>query len=487
MSSSNARSSTRSSKTIVFLIAASVATLGIRWFGGSSDVSALTHTIGKDRIVSWEALPEAGDMCAMPAGSPSSLAAVPGQAGSGAVAGSAAARADVENRKPVRVVADPDYGFAGIAVDPVRDEVVIADENKSHIIVYDRLENAAPTARSRPKRVIAGEKSFLEYVSSVYVDPANGDIYGINNDTMNWMPVFGREAAGDVTPKRALATPQGAYHIAVDEEARELFITDQDDHAVLIFDKEARSANPRPNQRTQRNAQGGGAQERDASSPRRIIQGSRTQLADPHGIAWDSRRRELFVSNWGLRNERPTLEQAAKLEGREDRQDFPVSRFHTRPGSGEIQPPSITVFAKGAHSDVVPVRVIRGSRTQLNWPTALAVHPDRGELFVANDTTHAVTVYRTDANGDVTPIRVLRGPRSQIMNPTGVAVDLKNNELWVANFGNHSATVYRIDAAGDTPPLRVIRSAPLSSPAPMLSNAHTMAYDAKREEMLVAN
>jgi DNA-binding beta-propeller fold protein YncE len=131
--------------------------------------------------------------------------------------------------------------------------------------------------------------------------------------------------------------------------------------------------------------------------------------------------------------------------------------------------------------------VIQGPNTQLNWPTAVAVHPERGELFVANDTGHSVLVFRTDANGDVTPIRVLKGPRSLIKNPTGLAVDLANNELWVANFGNHTATVFRIDAGGDVPPLRIIRSAPANAPAPMLSNAHTVAYDTKREELLVAN
>ena len=85
----------------------------------------------------------------------------------------------------------------------------------------------------------------------------------------------------------------------------------------------------------------------------------------------------------------------------------------------------------------------------MNWPTSIAVHPDRGELFVANDTNDTVTVYRTTDNGDITPIRVLKGPRSMIKNPTGVALDLKNNELWVANFGSHSATVFPVDASGD--------------------------------------
>jgi DNA-binding beta-propeller fold protein YncE len=89
----------------------------------------------------------------------------------------------------------------------------------------------------------------------------------------------------------------------------------------------------------------------------------------------------------------------------------------------------------------------------MDWPTSLAVHPDRGELFVANDTGDSVIVFRADANGDVAPIRVIKGPKTMVKNPTG----------------------------------RVIRSGPVDAPSPMLSNAHTVAYDSKREQILVAN
>jgi DNA-binding beta-propeller fold protein YncE len=115
------------------------------------------------------------------------------------------------------------------------------------------------------------------------------------------------------------------------------------------------------------------------------------------------------------------------------------------------------------------------------------VHPDRGEIFVANDTADTITVYQADASGDAAPIRVLKGPRSMIKNPTGVAVDLKNNELWVTNFGSHSATVYPIEASGDAAPRRVIRTGPIDAPSPMISNPHTIAYDTKRDELLVSN
>jgi DNA-binding beta-propeller fold protein YncE len=123
----------------------------------------------------------------------------------------------------------------------------------------------------------------------------------------------------------------------------------------------------------------------------------------------------------------------------------------------------------------------------MDWPTALAVHPDRGEIFVANDTADSVLVFRSDASGDAVPIRVIKGPRTMVKNPTGIAVDLKNNELWVANFGSHSATVFDIAAEGNVPPKRLIRSGPLGAPSPNLSKPHTVAFDTKRDEILVAN
>jgi DNA-binding beta-propeller fold protein YncE len=123
----------------------------------------------------------------------------------------------------------------------------------------------------------------------------------------------------------------------------------------------------------------------------------------------------------------------------------------------------------------------------MNWPTSIAVDPDRGELFVANDTNDTVAIYSTEASGDAAPIRVLKGPRTLIKNPTGVALDLKNKELWVSNFGSHSATVFPIDAEGNVAPKRVIRSGPMDQPAPMLGNPHTVTYDSKRDELLVAN
>lgn len=457
------------------LLVALALLLGIAGFlllKGTPGESARTIPIGEDRIVSWEQLPEMnGEMCQwMPASaSPASImfgSALQQAAESAPPHPSDSVREEIKNREPIFEVRDAHFGFAGIAIDPIRGEVIIAEENVSNLVIYDRLTNTPPSATmSEPKRVIGGDEAFLEYACSVYVDPESGDIYGVNNDTMNWMPVFGRDARGNVAPDRKLLTPHTTFGIVADEEEQELLLTVQDDHAVVVFKKDAQ----------------------DEDSPVRILQGDATLMADPHGIGLDTSRNEIFVSNWGTNNRRPPLSEGGGGDARHERPDFPVGRNRAFPGTGKIAPASITVYDKNAQGDTAPLRIIQGPRTQMDWPTALAVHSERGEIFVANDTGDSVIVFQVTAEGDAAPIRVIKGPRTMVNNPTGIALDLENNELWVANFGSHAATVFPVDAEGDVAPKRVIRSAPVSTPSPMLSNAHTADLDTKRDEILVAN
>lgn len=448
-------------------------------------LSGKTVRLGNERLVAFEPFPEMnGPLCELTPASANeemlyALAVQQGGSGS-ASAGSArsqqapprpseAEREAVRRRPPLTNITDPLFGFAGITVDLARNEVIFAEENLSTVVVYDRLENTPPSAAmSEPKRMIGGENTFLEYACGVYVDPANGDIYAINNDTMNYMPVFGRDQKGNVAPKRKIATPHTTAGIAADEAAQEIFLTIQDDHAVVVFDKYGVEDAP----------------------VKRVIQGKKTGLADPHGIAINTKTNEIIVTNWGTTNDRPAFEPGKGGGGfgrGARRTDYPVGRNRAYPASGKILPPSITFYPKNAQGDVAPLRVIQGPKTMLDWPTSVAVHPERGEIFVANDTGHSITVYSADASGDVAPLRVIAGPRTMVRNPTGVFVDVKNNELWSANFGSHSATVFPIDANGNVTPKRIIRSGPPDAGSPMLGNPHTVAFDTKRDELLVAN
>lgn len=363
---------------------------------------------------------------------------------------------------PIRMIKDPYPSFAAVSVDPARNEIVFTDESLFQVLVYDRRENTAPEAEaSRPKRTIAGERTDIEFQSGVYVDPKTGEIYAVNNDTRDTTIVFGPGANGDVAPSRAIQTPHGTFGIAVAERHDEALLTIQHEAAVVTYRKGA-----------------GGADE-----PIRLLQGERTKLADPHGIAYDPEEDVIFVANFGSRSGRI----APGVRRREPKANWPLGRDAAVPGSGTISGPSISVYRRQATGDEPPLRVIAGSASELNWPTGLAFDPEQRELFVTNDTTHSVLVFDSRANGNAAPKRVLRGGRTGLANPTGVALDLKNRELWIANFGGHSGTVYPLTASGDTPPLRTIRNGPVGAPSLMIGNPGALTLDTKRGEILVPN
>src|SRR5262249_16768729 len=144
-------------------------------------------------------------------------------------------------------------------------------------------------------------------------------------------------------------------------------------------------------------------------------------------------------------------------------------------------------YARGASGDTPPLRVIKGAKTQLNWPSHVAVYEERGEIFVANDAEDSVLVFRITDNGDVAPTRVLQGDRTRIKNPTGLTLDTKNGELWGANMGNFAATVFPITASGNVAPLRVIRGGPEGQIGLMIGNPGAIGYDSKRQQILVPN
>jgi len=342
---------------------------------------------------------------------------------------------------------------------------VLTDENLFQIMVYNRTADTPRSARlTEPKRIIAGLNTKIEFQCGLYIDPKNGNIYAVNNDTVDTLVIFDRTAKGNAPPTRELHTPHGTFGIAVDEATEEMFLTLQHDSAMVVFRKYA---------------------EKD-ESPLRLLQGDATGLADPHGIALDSKNGWVFISNHGSVSSRTA---AAELPSRRNaqKQNWPKGRAEAVPGSGRSLPPSIVVHSMKAQGNASPLRVIQGPKTQFNWPTGLAIDEQRGELYVANDIGNSILVFNVTDSGDAAPKRVIQGPKTNLRNPTGVWVDLKNNEIWAANFMNHSATVYPLSASGDVAPLRIIRSGPLDEPSLGIGNPHPVAYDSKREQILVPN
>jgi DNA-binding beta-propeller fold protein YncE len=424
----------------------------------ASSRAALRLPTGQPQLVSRTALPvPEGEICQwVPASASGSLAVSPWQEERAARAAGDVPRVDAD-REPVRAIKDSYPTYSAIAVDINSNEVYLQDENLFGVKVFNRLDNTPPTAAfTEPKRSIGGINTKLEFNCGLYVDQRTGDLYSVNNDTVDTMVVFPRNAEGNAFPMRELTTPHGTFGIAVDEENQELYLTVEHDNAVVVYRKMSEGE----------------------ETPLRLLQGDNTQLADPHGIVLDTRNGWMFVGNHGSTH---------RVEGENEKPNWPLDRDRMIRGSGRLLPPSITVYPLKASGDTAPLRVIQGPRTQLNWPSNMSVDEERGEIYVANDPDHSILVFKVTDEGDVAPTRVIKGPKTGLQNPTGVFVDLKNDEVWVSNMGNHSATVYSRTADGDAAPLRTIRSAPSGKHALMIGNPGAVEYDSKRDEILVPN
>ena len=355
------------------------------------------------------------------------------------------------DRAPQRVIKDQYPSLSAVAIDAEENMLVVTDENLFQILEYDRRENTPPRARlTEPKRIISGPNTRAEMMCGVYIDPVTKEVYVLNNDTQNWLPVFPRDARGNATPSRYLAAPHGTFGIAVDEEKQEMFLTVQHENSVVVYRKQA-SGNEKP---------------------LRTIVGSDTQLEDPHGIALDIKNKLIFVSNFGNAHVLPE----GSRGGRRIAEAY-----------GKFEPPSITVYPLDASGNVKPLGIIEGPATMLNWPAHMALHETRQELFVANDADDSILVFRAGDKGNVAPIRMIKGPNTGIKNPPGIALDVKNGEISVASMGTHAVLFFPVIANGDVKPSRIIRAGPANQVALNIGNPGAVGYDSKRDQILVPN
>jgi DNA-binding beta-propeller fold protein YncE len=449
-----------------------------RWLIGIAAVAAVvtfaaasghwTRTPGEAQLVAFESLAGSGanETCEWEVAGPQfpSYAAYAAPAAGGAQLPPANARLDAAKRQPLTFIQDPYPSFSSIAVDPVRNEVVMTDENRFRIMVYDRLAATPASAPATPpKRVISGLHTHTQYASDVYIDPPTGEIFVINNDTVHNTTIWGRSANGDAPPDREFVSPYGNFGAAVDESRGEMYLTLQHNAAIMVYKKSSGM--------------------KDTAV--RLIQGDKTRMGDPHGIAFDPKNRLLYVSNYGTGHSSKMGDSAGG--GRPRIPNWPAGNYTPEiiKGTGRFDPPSITVIAADSNGDVAPVRVIQGPKTGMNWPTGVAFDPDKGELYVANQAGDAILVFGANQQGDVAPIRTIKGAKTLMHNPSDVFLDVANKEMWIASYGNHMALAYPLGASGDVAPVRIIRGAPMNTPGTLIGNPYTIAYDPNREEILV--
>ena len=355
---------------------------------------------------------------------------------------------------PLRQVSDPYPVFNGIAVDPVNNVVAMSDVNRKSLMSYSRSAVSSSGGITTPQRQAFGPLTNIGFVAGVLLDPQRKELLAVNNDIEDTMVVLPYDAQGNAAPSRLLSVPHQAWGLAMSRTHDQIAITVEIQEAVVIYKRDAKNV----------------------EAPMRYIRGPNAGLADPHGIFWDDRHNEIGVANHG--NFRGLVKNVG---------GGCVPTGTAEPESGAVLPPSITVYSGDAKGDAKPLRTIQGEKTKLDFPMGLAEDPERDEMAVANNGDNSILVFSRTAQGDVAPIRTIAGAKTGINRPMGIALDTTNDEIWVSNFGDHTALVFDRSANGDVAPKRVIRTAPPGTPSPGFGNPQAVAYDSKREQILVPN
>ena len=242
-------------------------------------IGLLLSPTGHAELVSFQPLPNV--MCPLPDELDAFTSYAPADQGAVAAAVAQEARKPLQvNITPARYIKDPYPAWSAVAVNPENNMVVFTDENLHRIVEYNRTDNTpAGTAVTAPRREIGGLDTMAEMLCGVYIDPKTLEVRVTNNDTQDWLPMFSREARGNAKPDRFLATPHQTFGIGMDEIRQEMYLTVQGSSAVVVYKKDAQGY----------------------EAPLRVIQGGNTELADPHGIAVDTKHNVFVVANHGHR------------------------------------------------------------------------------------------------------------------------------------------------------------------------------------------
>ena len=365
---------------------------------------------------------------------------------------------------PVRMVVDPYPSFNGVAVDTTNDLVMMSDTNRKSLLLYDRTVGS-PTSKdmATPRQQIMGPDSGVGFVAGVAMDPQHRELFTVNNDVEDRLVVFDYDARGNVKPKRLLYVPHQSWGIAFAPKRDVMALSVQTPNMFVVFKREAKKFD----------------------APIRSVRGAKTQMADPHGIYFDETHNEVVVANHGNFRPGELITSYTAYDARESRQERAGGDKLDENARGRFLPSSVTVFDGDANGDVAPLRVIQGPLSQIDWPMGIAVDEAHDEIIVANNGDNSILVFPRTASGDVPPKRAIRGPLTGVKGPMGVAI--AKDEIYVANFGDHTALVFPRLAGGNVRPRRIIRNAPAGRETSGFGNPYAVAYDTKRQEILVPN
>ncbi len=196
-----------------------------------------------------------------------------------------ALNANYPNDTPKRTIS----GFAtglfhstGMALDLLRQELYVANDDSAEITVYPRTANG----NVAPTRTIVGAATELNGPLAVTLDLFHDELIVVNKVNggggAGLITVYPRSSNGNVSPKRSIGGALTGFNLPVgmdlDLLRDEIVVANADANSVLVFPRTATGD----------------------VAPSRILEGSSTGLCAPTGVLIDPINNEMVVANSGL-------------------------------------------------------------------------------------------------------------------------------------------------------------------------------------------
>jgi DNA-binding beta-propeller fold protein YncE len=196
-------------------------------------------------------------------------------------------------------------------------------------------------------------------------------------------------------------------------------------------------------------------------APERVIEGQGTALSRTmHGVAYDEVNDEMsipvalggaiLVFHAGASGEEAPVR---VIQGSKTRlirpQTIAVDPVHDEILVGDTTARAVFVFDRTANGDVAPKRALYGDKTKLLDVVGVAVDPVRNVIVVASrsaSTVGLITFNRTDS-GNVAPRTAISGPKTGLAHFRQVAVDPDTGRMFIAqqSMREKQLEAYRAD------------------------------------------
>src|SRR5580704_1719717 len=141
---------------------------------------------------------------------------------------------------PVRSILDPYPVVNGVAVDSENNIVAMTDGNRKSLLIYDRTAGSADSEEeTKPLRQMIGPETNIGFVAGIMIDPKKREVFAVNNDIEDTMLVLPCEAKGNARPSRLLSVPHQAWGLAYSPARKEMAVSVEMHKGIVIYKLDA--------------------------------------------------------------------------------------------------------------------------------------------------------------------------------------------------------------------------------------------------------